>query len=155
MARIESYEAVVRTYFVLSINFQRHFNVSILFFFNQDTSNETLEKLVKEHSNMFDLCGPMKGCAPNDARNLFMEGDLKFKDNIGKVRVICLNSCSLLIYIFIKTVRYIQVDAHCFLLTDMLLVCKTIAKKGLGTLKVSLSREKFSFFINLYLHKRS
>lgn len=36
---------------------------------------------------MFDLCGPMRGCAPNDARNLFMEGDLKFKDNLGKVRL--------------------------------------------------------------------
>lgn len=65
MARIESYEAVVCI----------------------STNNESLEKLVKEYSAMFDLCGPMKGCAATDARNLFMEGDLKFKDNLGKVLV--------------------------------------------------------------------
>lgn len=41
-----------------------------------------------------------------------MEGDLKLKDNYGKA------------------------DVHCFLLTDILLICKTIAKKGQGTLKV-------------------
>lgn len=29
-----------------------------------------------------------------------------------------------------------QVDVHCFLLTDVLLICKAIAKKGHGTLKV-------------------
>lgn len=86
---------------------------------------------------MFDLCGPMKGCAPNDARNLFMEGDLKFKDNLGKVNItqhthLIFNAISLILYYTPK------VDAHCFLLTDMLLVCKTIAKKGLGTLKVSI-----------------
>lgn len=34
---------------------------------------------------MFDLCGPMKGCASTQGRHLFMEGDLKFKDNINKV----------------------------------------------------------------------
>lgn len=34
---------------------------------------------------MFDLCGPMKGCATTQGRHLFMEGDLKFKDNINKV----------------------------------------------------------------------
>lgn len=34
---------------------------------------------------MFDLCGPMKGCALTQGRHLFMEGDLKFKDNINKV----------------------------------------------------------------------
>lgn len=45
-------------------------------------------------------------------RHLFMEGDHKFKDNVSKS------------------------DVHCFLLTDILLVCKSIAKKGLGALKV-------------------
>lgn len=29
-----------------------------------------------------------------------------------------------------------QMDVHCFLLTDILLICKAIAKKGHGTLKV-------------------
>lgn len=61
---------------------------------------------------MFDLCAPMKGCPANQGRNLFMEGDLKFKDSMGKV------------------------DVHCFILTDILLVCKTIAKRGQGMLKV-------------------
>lgn len=35
---------------------------------------------------MFDLSAPMKGCVLNQGRYLFLEGDLKFKDNIGKVR---------------------------------------------------------------------
>uniref|UniRef100_A0A1I8NPN4 DH domain-containing protein n=1 Tax=Stomoxys calcitrans TaxID=35570 RepID=A0A1I8NPN4_STOCA len=87
MARIESYDVV-------------------------DTNNENLEKMIKQYSQMFDLCGPMKGCASQHVRHLFMEGDHKYKDNLGKA------------------------DVHCFLLTDMLLVCKSIAKKGLGTLKV-------------------
>ncbi|XP_034482946.1 uncharacterized protein LOC117788320 isoform X2 [Drosophila innubila] len=87
MARIESYEVV-------------------------DTNNEVLEKLIKQHSQMFDLCAPMKGCPAYQVRHLFMEGDHKFKDNVSKS------------------------DVHCFLLTDILLVCKTIARKGLGALKV-------------------
>ncbi|XP_075162525.1 uncharacterized protein LOC142235152 isoform X4 [Haematobia irritans] len=87
MARIESYDVV-------------------------DTNNENLEKMIKQYSQMFDLCGPMKGCASQHVRHLFMEGDHKYKDNLGKA------------------------DVHCFLLTDILLVCKSIAKKGLGTLKV-------------------
>lgn len=41
--------------------------------------------MAKQYSSMFDLCGPMKGCAATQGRHLFMEGDLKFKDNINKV----------------------------------------------------------------------
>lgn len=82
------------------------------FAYLQDTNNEHLEKMIKQYSQMFDLCGPMKGCASQHVRHLFMEGDHKYKDNLGKA------------------------DVHCFLLTDILLVCKSIAKKGLGTLKV-------------------
>nr|XP_017022716.1 uncharacterized protein LOC108074992 isoform X2 [Drosophila kikkawai] len=77
-----------------------------------DTNNEMLDKLIKQHSQMFDLCAPMRGCPSYHVRHLFMEGDHKFKDNLGKS------------------------DVHCFLLTDLLLVCKTIAKRGLGALKV-------------------
>lgn len=88
MARIESYDVV-------------------------DSNNEHLDKITKQYSTMFDLCSPMKGViGVAQGRHLFMEGDLKFKDNLGKS------------------------DVHCFLLTDILLVCKTIAKKGQGTLKV-------------------
>lgn len=68
--------------------------------------------MIKQYSKMFDLCAPMKGCPAHQVRHLFMEGDHKFKDNLGKT------------------------DVHCFLLTDMLLVCKAIAKRGLGSLKV-------------------
>lgn len=34
---------------------------------------------------MFDLCGPMKGCAAPHERHLFMEGDLRLKDSTTKV----------------------------------------------------------------------
>ncbi|XP_067643339.1 uncharacterized protein [Eurosta solidaginis] len=87
MARIESYDVV-------------------------DTNNEYLDKIIKQYSQMFDLCAPMKGCPAHQVRHLFMEGDHRYKDNLGKS------------------------DVHCFLLTDMLLVCKAIAKRGLGSLKV-------------------
>lgn len=35
---------------------------------------------------MFDLCAPMKGCVVNQGRYLFLEGDMKYKDNVSKVR---------------------------------------------------------------------
>lgn len=35
---------------------------------------------------MFDLSAPMKGCVLNQGRYLFLEGDMKYKDNISKVR---------------------------------------------------------------------
>lgn len=59
---------------------------------------------------MFDLCDPIKGLIAQN-RNLFMEGDLKYKDNSSKA------------------------DVHCFLLTDIFLVCKPISKKS-NALKV-------------------
>lgn len=34
---------------------------------------------------MFDLCAPMKGCLTSQGRYLFLEGDMKYKDNISKV----------------------------------------------------------------------
>lgn len=49
----------------------------------QDSNNDSLDRMVKSYSNMFDLCGPINGCA---GRHLFMEGDLKLKDSQGKVR---------------------------------------------------------------------
>lgn len=55
------------------------------FFSPQDCNNEHLDKLSKQYSCMFDLCGPMKGCATTQGRHLFMEGDLKYKDSINKV----------------------------------------------------------------------
>lgn len=108
MARIESYDVVVSP--PLSFTPRQLSNSNYLF---QDSNNEHLDKITKQYSTMFDLCSPMKGViGVAQGRHLFMEGDLKFKDNLGKS------------------------DVHCFLLTDILLVCKTIAKKGQGTLKV-------------------
>ncbi|XP_050094288.1 uncharacterized protein LOC126576987 isoform X2 [Anopheles aquasalis] len=63
-----------------------------------ESNNETLERLVKQHSIMFDLCQPMRGI--DHGRKVFVEGDLKYKDSTGKM------------------------DVHCFLFTDFLLVCK-------------------------------
>uniref|UniRef100_A0A182W3X1 DH domain-containing protein n=1 Tax=Anopheles minimus TaxID=112268 RepID=A0A182W3X1_9DIPT len=63
-----------------------------------DANNETLERMVKQHSIMFDLCLPMRGI--DHGRKVFVEGDLKYKDSTGKM------------------------DVHCFLFTDFLLVCK-------------------------------
>ncbi|XP_065085711.1 pleckstrin homology domain-containing family G member 5 isoform X1 [Ochlerotatus camptorhynchus] len=63
-----------------------------------DSNNENLDKMVRQYSSMFDLCLPMQGST--EGRKLFLEGDLKFKDSLGKI------------------------DVHCFLLTDFLLVCK-------------------------------
>ncbi|XP_035790420.1 uncharacterized protein LOC118465883 isoform X2 [Anopheles albimanus] len=63
-----------------------------------ESNNETLERFVKQHSIMFDLCQPMRGI--DHGRKVFVEGDLKYKDSTGKM------------------------DVHCFLFTDFLLVCK-------------------------------
>uniref|UniRef100_A0A182LRN4 DH domain-containing protein n=1 Tax=Anopheles culicifacies TaxID=139723 RepID=A0A182LRN4_9DIPT len=63
-----------------------------------DANNETLDRMVKQHSVMFDLCLPMRGI--DHGRKVFVEGDLKYKDSTGKM------------------------DVHCFLFTDFLLVCK-------------------------------
>uniref|UniRef100_A0A6E8W0G8 DH domain-containing protein n=1 Tax=Anopheles coluzzii TaxID=1518534 RepID=A0A6E8W0G8_ANOCL len=47
-----------------------------------DSNNETLDRLVKQHSIMFDLCQPMRGI--DHGRKVFVEGDLKYKDGTGK-----------------------------------------------------------------------
>lgn len=43
--------------------------------------------MVKQFSNMIDLCGPMRDCPVAHGRNLFMEGDLKYKDHLSKVQL--------------------------------------------------------------------
>uniref|UniRef100_A0A182JTD6 DH domain-containing protein n=1 Tax=Anopheles christyi TaxID=43041 RepID=A0A182JTD6_9DIPT len=48
-----------------------------------DSNNETLDRMVKQHSIMFDLCQPMRGI--DHGRKVFVEGDLKYKDNTGKI----------------------------------------------------------------------
>jgi len=90
MVRIEAYDVVVSTFvyifFIITMIFIFLYLFIILFFFLQkDSNNEHLDKMVKQHSCMLDLCGSMKGCAIAQGRHLFMEGDLKFKDNNSKV----------------------------------------------------------------------
>lgn len=53
----------------------------------KDSNNESLEKLIKAYSQMFDLCAPMKGCVISQGRYLFLEGDMKYKDNNAKVNI--------------------------------------------------------------------
>uniref|UniRef100_A0A182PLU3 DH domain-containing protein n=1 Tax=Anopheles epiroticus TaxID=199890 RepID=A0A182PLU3_9DIPT len=48
-----------------------------------ESNNETLDRLVKQHSIMFDLCQPMRGI--EHGRKVFVEGDLKYKDGTGKI----------------------------------------------------------------------
>jgi hypothetical protein len=43
---------------------------------------------------MFDLCAPMKGCIVNQGRYLFLEGDMKYKDNATKVKLEYLLQCN-------------------------------------------------------------
>jgi hypothetical protein len=67
-------------------NFETSLFFSLRLSPRQDSNNESLEKLIKQYSQMFDLSAPMRGCVLNQGRYLFLEGDLKFKDNIGKVK---------------------------------------------------------------------
>lgn len=54
-----------------------------------DSNNEHLDKMVKQYSTMLDLSLPMHGTV--EGRKLFLEGDLKFKDSLGKVRRLRIN----------------------------------------------------------------
>ena len=54
-----------------------------------------------------DLTQPMYGCSPHFIRHLLVEGSLKLKDSLAS-----------------------KVDVHCFLFTDLLLVCKSVNKKS-------------------------
>ncbi|XP_017778525.1 PREDICTED: pleckstrin homology domain-containing family G member 5 isoform X2 [Nicrophorus vespilloides] len=76
-----------------------------------ESKDDDLERLLKSH-NQLDLNKPMLNCPPERRRHLLLEGDLKLKDNSTS-----------------------KMEVHCFLLTDMLLVCKSSTKKG-GTVRV-------------------
>ncbi|KAJ9582072.1 hypothetical protein L9F63_003574, partial [Diploptera punctata] len=77
-----------------------------------ETKDDDVERLLKLHSEL-DLTCPMPGCHVTQRRHLLLEGDLKLKDNITS-----------------------KMDVHCFLLTDVLLVCKAANKKGGAGVKV-------------------
>ena len=72
----------------------------------QETKDDELLGLLATSSHL-DLTSPMPACAVGQRRHLLMEGDLKMKEGSSS-----------------------KIDVHCFLFTDMLLICKNISKKG-------------------------
>ncbi|RWS31082.1 pleckstriny domain-containing family G member 5-like protein, partial [Leptotrombidium deliense] len=73
-----------------------------------DTNNDEVEKVLREYSN-FDLNCPMLVSQSRQIRQLLLEGsNLKLRDS---------NTSG-------------KVDVHCFLFTDILLVCKSVGKKS-------------------------
>ena len=72
----------------------------------QETKDDELLGLLATSSHL-ELTSPMPGCAVGQRRHLLMEGDLKMKEGSSS-----------------------KIDVHCFLFTDMLLICKNISKKG-------------------------
>jgi pleckstrin domain-containing family G protein 5 len=74
--------------------------------FVQETKDEELQCLLASSCSL-DLTAAMPGCLPTHTRNLLREGDLKLREGSSS-----------------------KVDVHCFLFTDMLLICKNINKKG-------------------------
>uniref|UniRef100_T1JDF7 DH domain-containing protein n=1 Tax=Strigamia maritima TaxID=126957 RepID=T1JDF7_STRMM len=69
-----------------------------------EAKDEEVQRLVKNHISL-DLTCPMPGCKDDQTRQLLLEGDLKLKDAT-------------------------KMDVHCFLFTDMLLITKSLNKKG-------------------------
>ncbi|XP_049822174.1 uncharacterized protein LOC109603045 isoform X2 [Aethina tumida] len=80
-----------------------------------ESKDEDIDKLLKQNKTLMqlDLRRPMINCPPERKRHLLREGDLKLKDNLTS-----------------------KMEVHCFLLTDMLLICKPSTKKGGATVKV-------------------
>ncbi|XP_028967195.1 pleckstrin homology domain-containing family G member 5 [Galendromus occidentalis] len=79
-----------------------------------DTSNDEIEKALKE-ACMLDLTCAMPGCIPQQNRHLLAEvPNIKLRDASSSGKV----------------------DVHCLLLTDMLLICKSVGRKGHDKLKV-------------------
>nr|XP_027198898.1 uncharacterized protein LOC113793122 isoform X2 [Dermatophagoides pteronyssinus] len=71
-----------------------------------ECSNDEAEKFLKEYLDL-DLMQTMPGCAPQKIRHLYLEDTLKLKDSITNKQ-----------------------DVHCFLFTDVFLVCKPLNKKS-------------------------
>ncbi|XP_045471611.1 pleckstrin homology domain-containing family G member 5 isoform X1 [Harmonia axyridis] len=80
-----------------------------------DSKDDDIEKLLKKDKTLtqFDLNRPMLNCPVERKRHLLLEGDLKLKDSGAS-----------------------KMEVHCFLLTDMLLICKPSTKKGGATMRV-------------------
>uniref|UniRef100_A0A0P5ERJ1 Pleckstrin domain-containing family G member n=1 Tax=Daphnia magna TaxID=35525 RepID=A0A0P5ERJ1_9CRUS len=71
-----------------------------------EAKDEEVERLVKSHCDL-DLTKPMPYCSENQRRYLLIEGDLKLRDQGTS-----------------------KMDVHCFLFTDVLLICKPVARKA-------------------------
>ncbi|XP_008194220.1 pleckstrin homology domain-containing family G member 5 isoform X4 [Tribolium castaneum] len=80
-----------------------------------DTKDDDIDKILKKEKiyTHLDLTRPMLNCHPERKRHLLLEGDLKLKDTGAS-----------------------KLEVHCFLLTDMLLICKPSTKKGGATMRV-------------------
>ncbi|XP_069690836.1 pleckstrin homology domain-containing family G member 5-like isoform X2 [Periplaneta americana] len=77
-----------------------------------ESKDDEVDRMLKTYSEL-DLTCPMPGCHVTQRRHLLLESDLKLKDNSTS-----------------------KMDVHCFLLTDVLLVCKAATKKSGGSVKV-------------------
>ncbi|XP_039280848.1 pleckstrin homology domain-containing family G member 5 isoform X3 [Nilaparvata lugens] len=77
-----------------------------------ESKDEDLERLVKSY-NELDLTCPMPGCSNSQRRHLILESDLRLKDSSTS-----------------------KIDVHCFLFTDMLLICKPATRKSEGRVRV-------------------
>lgn len=74
----------------------------------------------------------MLNCPPERKRHLLLEGDLKLKDSsTSKVSFHRKVNSSVSV-----NISCLQMEVHCFLLTDMLLICKPSTKKGGATVRV-------------------
>ncbi|XP_019757266.1 pleckstrin homology domain-containing family G member 5 isoform X2 [Dendroctonus ponderosae] len=80
-----------------------------------ESKDDDIERILKREKSFtqLDLTRPMLGCPPERKRHLLLEGDLKLKDSGAS-----------------------KIEVHCFLLTDMLLICKPSTKKGVATMRV-------------------
>ncbi|XP_068903040.1 pleckstrin homology domain-containing family G member 5 isoform X3 [Tenebrio molitor] len=80
-----------------------------------ETKDDDIEKILKKEKcyTHLDLTRPMLNCPAERKRHLLLEGDLKLKDSGAS-----------------------KLEVHCFLLTDMLLICKPSTKKGGATMRV-------------------
>ncbi|XP_030757570.1 pleckstrin homology domain-containing family G member 5 isoform X1 [Sitophilus oryzae] len=80
-----------------------------------ESKDDDIERILKKEKSLtqLDLTRPMLACPPERKRHLLLEGDLKLKDSGAS-----------------------KIEVHCFLLTDMLLICKPSTKKGGATMRV-------------------
>lgn len=73
-----------------------------------DINNDEVEKALRPHCEL-DLTCPMPGCGHQQSRQLLYEASgIKMRDSMSSSKV----------------------DVHCFLFTDVLLVCKALGRRG-------------------------